>query len=192
MNSHHEETFYSYTVTGKMFYTYPITGFFFYFYPITENDHNYSYPITGKYSIHMPSQENVQIHNPSRESFIFISRDFSVSLFVVFVFQSRFKNSYWNDLKQLDYTDLNELAKKLPIIAKSSKSAKMCLHKEIQEFILPITGKNYTCIHIPSRENILFIYRHRIFIIILSQTIEISSIRFFSFTICCFCFSESI
>ena len=72
--SHDEKTFYSYTVTGKMFYTYAITGFFFYFYPITENDHNYSYPITGKYSIHMPSQENVQIHNPSRESFIFISR----------------------------------------------------------------------------------------------------------------------
>jgi hypothetical protein len=46
----------------------------YYFYPITENDHNYSYPITGKYSIHMPSQENVQIHNPSREIFIFISR----------------------------------------------------------------------------------------------------------------------
>jgi hypothetical protein len=37
----------------------------------------------------------------------------------------------------------------------------MCLHKEIREFILPITGKNYTCIHIPSRENIVFIYRRR-------------------------------
>jgi hypothetical protein len=36
---------------------------------------------------------------------------------------SRFKNSYWNDLKQLDNTDLNELAKTLPTIAKSSKSA---------------------------------------------------------------------
>ena len=45
----------------------------YYFYPITENDHNYSYPITGKYSIHMPSQENVQIHNPSRDIFIFMS-----------------------------------------------------------------------------------------------------------------------
>ena len=37
----------------------------------------------------------------------------------------------------------------------------MCFHKEIREFILPITGKKYTCIHIPSRENIVFIYRHR-------------------------------
>jgi hypothetical protein len=32
----------------------------------------------------------------------------------------------------------------------------MCLHKEIREFILSITGKKYTCIHIPSRENIVF------------------------------------
>ena len=49
-------------------------------------------------------------------------RFFSFTIFV-FVFQSRFKNSYWNDLKQLDNTDLNELAKTLPTIAKSSKSA---------------------------------------------------------------------
>jgi hypothetical protein len=39
------------------------------------------------------------------------------------MFPFRFKNYYWNDLKQLDNTDLNELAKKLPTIAKSSKSA---------------------------------------------------------------------
>ena len=57
-----------------MFYTYPITGkVFFYLYPITGNDHNYSCPITGKYSIHITSQEIVQIHNPSREIFIFVS-----------------------------------------------------------------------------------------------------------------------
>jgi hypothetical protein len=47
----------------------------------------------------------------------------TISLFFVFIFQSRFKNSYWNDLKQLNNTDLNEVAEKLPTIAKSSKSA---------------------------------------------------------------------
>ena len=45
----------------------------FYLYPITENYHNYPCPITGKYLIHIPSQENVQIHNPSWEIFIFMS-----------------------------------------------------------------------------------------------------------------------
>jgi hypothetical protein len=107
-----------------MFYTYPIT-----------RKHFFHIPSQEKCFIHMPSQDFffifipsrkmiIIIHIPSRESIRFICHlSFSVSLYVVFVFQSRFKNSYWNDLKQLDYTDLNELAKKLPIIAKSSKSA---------------------------------------------------------------------
>ena len=71
---------YSYPITGKhcihiasqekSLFTYPITRKSFYLYPITGNDHDYSYPIHGKV---LDSQENVQIHNPSQEMFIFIS-----------------------------------------------------------------------------------------------------------------------
>ena len=50
-------------------------------------------------------------------------RFFSFTVCFLFFSQSRFKNSYWSDLKQLENTDLNEFAKKLPTIAKSSKSA---------------------------------------------------------------------
>ena len=59
--SHHEKTFYSYTVTGKMFYTYPIT-----------RKHFFHIPSQEKCFIHIPSQDFFLIFIPSRKMIIII------------------------------------------------------------------------------------------------------------------------